>query len=237
MDKLICIGTFLFLAACARSEDGHSAADSIAVSTKLAAATTSADSEAVADSIGSSGVPTAVADVGTYGEDLYDAVKLSDWAKATAILDSVTTSAKTLRANEKTEIASALNILHSAVPAHQRNTAIESANEVTRLAAAFSEAYHPKTPPDIVRLDYYGRELEIWAARGDTARLATTRGLLEQSWISVKSSVISHGGTTAAAHTDALVKRLAAAHSAADYSRLATPILDVVDELEKPFEK
>ena len=31
--------------------------------------------------------------------------------------------------------------------------------------------------------------------------------------------------------------RMAAAKSPADYAKLATPILDVVDELEKPFEK
>ena len=236
MKKSICFALITLTAACAKSNSGTNA-DSTATASKLSAATTSADSEAIADSIGSSGVPIALADVGTHGEDLYDAVKAGDWPKASAILDSLDTSAKALHATERTELGSALDSLRSAVPARRRSPAIESANEVTRLAAKFSESYHPKTPPDIVRLDYFGRELEIWAARGDTARLALTRGLLETSWTNVKATVISHGGNVAAAHTDMLVAKLAKAHSASDYARLATPILDVVDELEKPFEK
>jgi multidrug efflux pump subunit AcrA (membrane-fusion protein) len=100
-----------------------------------------------------------------------------------------------------------------------------------------TEAYNPKMPADVVRLDYYGRELEIWAARNDLGRITTTRDALRRTWHAVKPNVISHGGAAAAARTDSLVARLDSAKTAKDYAQVATPFLDVVDELEKPFEK
>ena len=51
---------------------------------------------------------------------------------------------------------------------------------------------------------------------------------------------ISHGGAAPAAQMGSLVRRLDAAEVADDYAKLAKPILDLVDLLEKvvvkPFE-
>ena len=193
-------------------------------------------SERIADSIGSSGVPKAVADIGTHSENLYDQAKAANWTKVKVILDSLEQSAAGLNANERGQMAGVLDSLRSAVTAHRRESAIEAANQVTFLGAHFTEAYHPKMPADVVRLDYYGRELEIWAAQKNMTRLATTSADLRRTWEAVKPMVISHGGAAAAARTDSLVARLGSAKSAGDFARLATPILDVVDELEKPFE-
>src|SRR6476469_1870182 len=49
--------------------------------------------ERAADSLQSVGVPSAVADVGTHGEDLYDEAKAANWTKATVIMDSLDKSA------------------------------------------------------------------------------------------------------------------------------------------------
>jgi hypothetical protein len=193
--------------------------------------------ERAADSVQSVGVPTAVADVGTHGEDLYDEAKAANWTKARAILDSLDKSASELKANERSELSGALDTLRSAVAAHDRERAVEAANRVTFIGAHLTEAYQPKMPADIVRLDYYGRELEIWAARNDLGKLASTRDALRRTWDAVKPNVISHGGSAAAARTDSLVARLASATTAKEYARVAKPFLDVVDELEKPFEK
>jgi hypothetical protein len=190
-----------------------------------------------ADSIGNSGIPKAVADVGTHGENLYDQAKANDWAKAQISLDSLDLAAKALSASEASEIRGVLDTLHTAVAAKQRETAIEAANRVTFLGAKFTEKYHPKMPADIVRLDYYGRELEIWAAQKNTAKLKATAAELTRTWEAVKPTVVSAGAAAAAATTDSLVAQLGKAKSPADYAKLATPILNVVDELEKPFEK
>ena len=193
--------------------------------------------ERAADSVQSVGVPTAVADVGTHGEDLYDEAKAANWTKARVIMDSLDQAASTLTPNERSELSGALDTLRSAVAAHDRERAVEEANRVTFIGAHLTEAYQPRMPADIVRLDYYGRELEIWAARNNLAKLASTRDALRQTWNTVKPNVISHGGSAAAARTDSLVGRLASANTAKEFARGAKPFLDVVDELEKPFEK
>lgn len=189
-----------------------------------------------ADSIGASGVPGPVADVGRHGEDLYDQVKKSDWGKAAVTLDSLRTGVAALTAGERRAVQPALDSLRSAVAARHRDDALVAANRITDVGAAMTEAYHPATPADIVRLDYYGRELEIWSARGDLPALARNAAALRTAWGRVRPAVMARGGAAAALRTDSLVARLGAARTVAQYASLATPLLDVVDQLEKPFE-
>ena len=160
-----------------------------------------------------------------------------DWAKAQATMDSLDLAAKKLRPDELTLIQNVVDTLRAAVSSHQREKAIVLANQLTLLGATLSEPYHPRLPVNIVRLDYYGRELEIWAARKDLPRLASTAHDLSRTWMAVKPLVIANGGAVSARRTDSLMTRLAAAKTSAEYAALATPILDVVDELELPFEK
>jgi hypothetical protein len=224
------------LAGCSGSRNA-SASDSAVVTPMSKPAANAELTERAADSVQSVGVPPAIADVGTHAEDLYDEAKAANWTKARVIMDSLDRSASKLKPSERSELAGALDTVRRAVTAHDRTAAVEGANSVTFIAAHLTEAYNPKMPADVVRLDYYGRELEIWAARNDLGRLASTRTALQRTWKSVKPNVIGHGGAAAAARTDSLVARLAAAKTAKEYAAVATPFLDVVDELEKPFEK
>lgn len=227
------------VAACSTSGDSaRNSASSDSASRPNAVAVANAElTERAADSVQAVGAPTAVADVGTHGEDLYDQAKAANWGKATAILDSLTRSASALTAAEHRQLRGVLDTLQRAVAGHQRDAAVEAANRVTFIGAALTEAYRPKMPADIVRLDYYGREIEIWSARKDVNKLSSVSAALQRTWEAIKPSVVSHGGSAAAVKMDALVGRLTAARTVADYQKLATPILDLVDELEKPFEK
>jgi hypothetical protein len=232
MRKLIITGTMAaLLGACSHTDASSGSrvdsAGGVVAAAAPVATPVNADSAASA----------VVAAVGTHGEDLYDQAKLGDWTKAQAIMDSLDTSARSLNGNEKTHIAGALDSVRAAIAAHDRTAALEGSNQITFVAAALSEPYHPKTPADVVRLDYYGRELEIWSAQKDVKKLARTSADIQRTWAAVKPTVVSAGGDKAAATTDALIVRLVAAKSPTDYARLATPFLDVVDELEKPFEK
>ena len=230
----------LAAAACSGSPGGTPVkdnADSVAVVPMSKPAANAEVAERTADSAQAVGVPAAVAAVGTHGEDLYDQVKAASWSNAKVILDSLDGSVNALKPAEKAQLTGVIDTLHKAIAAREQAVAIVAANRVTFVGAALTEAYHPKMPAEIVRLDYYGRELEIWAARHDMARLRTTAAALGNSWNAIRASEISHGGTAAAARTDSLVARLRSASTASEYARLATPILDVVDQLEKPFEK
>lgn len=223
------------IAACSGARSGRQGDSSASSMSKPAA--NAELTERAADSVQGVGVPVAVAAVGTHGEDLYDEAKASNWAKARTLTDSLDKSASELKTSERSELSGALDTLRKAVSARDRRLALEAANRVTFIGAQLTEAYHPKMPADIVRLDYYGRELEIWAARNDIGKLVSTRDALRRTWEAVKPNVISHGGSAAAARTDSLLARLASAKTAREYARVATPFLDAVDELEKPFEK
>jgi hypothetical protein len=236
MSKLFTSLAVVFVAACSASSKS-SATDSTTVASTSKRAANAELIERAADSVQAVGVPAAVADVGAHGEDLYDVAKASSWSKASAIMDSLDKSTAALATGERTQLTGVLDTLRKAIASRDRVPATEAANRVTFIAAHLTEAYHPKMPADIVRLDFYGRELEIWAERKDMTRLASIAADLRRTWERVKPSEIAHGGAAAAATTDSLVAQLAKAKTAADYAHIATPFLNVVDLLEKPFEK
>ena len=64
-------------------------------------------------------------------------------------------------------------------------------------------------------LDYYGRELEIWSATENIAKLKTTASEMRRTWDAVRPSILSRGGT-APQKFDALVARVEAAKSPSD---------------------
>ena len=66
---------------------------------------------------------------------------------------------------------------------------------------------------------------------------ACTAQAIRQTWNSVKPKVEAKGGTKQAQNFETLVAKTDAAANIADYAKVATPILDEVDNLEKVFEK
>lgn len=217
----------LILSACSR-DTTNQGADSTAASSTAAGTT------------GSAPIPAAINDVGTYGEDLYDQAKLGDWAKAKAYLDSLRAATMKLPSDERIQsqrraLESAISSLDRAVSASNRAATLEGANRVTYIAAEMTIPYGGTMPIEVVLLDYYGRELEIWAAQKDLAKLKETAATLESTWSALRPMVEERGGAVAARNTDALVARIKAAKSPADYASIATPFLDEVDELEKVF--
>jgi hypothetical protein len=237
MTRTTLIALACLIGACSRGDSNAAGGTDTAVAVTPANARAAADSGAV-----SSAAPRAVADVGEYGEQIYDNAAGGSWDKAKSLMDSLDAAAKALpdesrNATERGQLTGALDTLRSAVAAKQRGAATEAANRVTYLAAKISVPYNPATPVDVVLLDYYGRELEVQAARKDIAKLKATTADIRRTWDAVKPQVVSHGGAAAAAKTDSLVAKIEAAKSPAEYNRLAKPFLDVVDELEKPFTK
>ncbi len=67
----------------------------------------------------------------------------------------------------------------------------------------------------------------------DEAKLKSTAQALRQTWNSVKPKVEAKGGTKEAQNFEALVAKVDAAQNTSDYAKVAKPILDEVDNLEK----
>ncbi|MBV8886372.1 MAG: hypothetical protein JO235_20590 [Chroococcidiopsidaceae cyanobacterium CP_BM_RX_35] len=191
-------------------------------------------------------VPTSVSQIGEYGENIYDAAKVSNWTQASSNLTSLKETAKRLdnetsmgineNPNEdQLDVASAA--LNKSVPAKDQLATMRSANRVTLLAANLSNMFNPQVPVPVVKLDYYGRQLEVGAAANSMTQLQETAKDISQTWNAVRPVVESHGGLAQAQKFDRLVVQVEAAKSLSQYSRLATPFLNQVDNLEQIFTK
>jgi hypothetical protein len=186
-------------------------------------------------------IPESLVDVGEFGENVYDLVKADGWAKATEKFDALKVAAKKLAGDIKIAKADhkrldeTLAALGKALGAKDKLPALRAANQVTLIAADLSEPLGPQVPAAVARLDFYGRELELGAAAKDMDQLKAAVVGLRKNWDKVRAAAKAKGGDAEAKRFDALMVRLEAAKSVAEHAKLATPILDEVDNLEKVF--
>lgn len=182
-------------------------------------------------------VPAALTDAGEFGENIYDAAKANDWKAANAKLNELKAAAQKMTGDKigSAEFDRAFGKLEKAVAAKDKNASLVEANQLTLEAANLTAKYNPKVPVEVVKLDFYGRELEIWSQAKDEAKLRETAKMIRQDWNAVKAKIEAKGGTKEAAAFENLVVKTDSAKTPADYAKLATPILDEVDNLEKVF--
>jgi hypothetical protein len=176
-------------------------------------------------------VPANIDALGQHAENVYDMVKAGNWTAARASVDSLHMVADSIPG----ATLGAVRELDQAVATRDRLAALRVSNRLTQLGALLSEPYHPSVPAQVTLLDYEGRELEIWAAAADRARLDSTAATLRRTWTAVRPLVLARGGGSLAARFDSLVTRVEAATTPAQYALLATPVLDTVDSLEGVF--
>jgi hypothetical protein len=183
----------------------------------------------------------ATEEIGHNAENLYDWARSGDWAKAQADLTALKTALANLKSTgQATDLHGAdelLAAIEKAVQAHDARALMHAANDMTRSAAEITRQFDQKVPVEVTLLDYYGRELELWAEEGNTARLNETRTKLRETWDKVRPGVVAKGGNTEAAQFDALVAQLAKATTPKDFTAVATPILNSVDALENVFNR
>ena len=183
-------------------------------------------------------VPTALTNVGNYGEALYDTAKAGDWTKAAANLKLLQQVGGSLPAEIAPKDLAQLKLttanLDKSITAKNKSTTLQQANQVTLIAARMTTEFKPKVPVEITLLDYYGREFEILAASGNTAQLTKTAAEFKQTWNTLRPTVQARKSAEATTF-DAIAAKIQAAKSPAEYGRLATPVLDAVDKLEKVF--
>jgi hypothetical protein len=188
-------------------------------------------------------IPNSLVDAGEYGENIYDTAKANNWSKAAVKLTSLKNAAKQLRADlasatgDKDQLDKSITAIDQAIAAKDRQTAMREANQVTRIVAEMTAPFNPAVPIDVTRLDYLGRELEIWAEANDTAKLKATAGEINRTWEGLRPIVESHGGSATSKKFGDLVARVGSAKTPEEYAHLAIPLLDEVDNLEKVFEK
>jgi hypothetical protein len=187
-----------------------------------------------------SAAPASLANAGEYGENVYDYAKANDWKNANIKLVALRDAVRNVRNDVKNKSAAVDDLdanvaaLDRAVTAKDRQAAMREANQVTFNVADLTAAYKLSVPVEVTKLDYYGRELEVWAQANDTNKLQETAREMRQTWDSLRSSIEAHSATEARKF-DALVARVESASTPAEYARVATPVLNEVDNLEKLF--
>jgi hypothetical protein len=77
--------------------------------------------------------------------------------------------------------------------------------------------------------------LEVWAQAQDANKLQATAREMRQTWDGLRPSIETRSATEAKKF-DGLIVRVESARTPAEYARIATPVLDEVDNLEKLFQ-
>lgn len=183
--------------------------------------------------------PRVLVDAGEFAENIYDHAKAKDWTKADEKLARLEKAAADLKTQNLStaQITETTNALSTAVKAKNELDAMREANQATFLIAGQTAKFNLKVPVEVIKLDYYGREIERLAMTKDEAKLKSTAAAMRQTWNAVKPKVEAKGASKEAAKFESLVAQTEKAASVADYAKVATPILDEVDNLEKVFEK
>ena len=185
-------------------------------------------------------VPTSLTQMGEYGENIYDAAKAQNWKEADAKLAALKQTIQKVSQplskaeNEQVKLQREIAALADTVRKRDSWATMREANQVTLVAADLTAPYHPRIPADVARLDYGGRELEIWSTAKDLPALKKTAQNLRQTWNQLRPEVEAHNAAEAKKF-DRLIAQIDRAQSVAEYRNLAAPVLDEVDNLEKVF--
>ena len=229
----------VFLAAATACGGGKRTAATDSATANSAMLTNTAPSTVPAPAASASGsVPPVIDSIGAYGESLYDEVKAGRWAKAQHLTDQLTSAAKEVPNMNSTcvvELTSLVDSLRATVRAHQQHAALVQSNQVTRLAAEMTRPYTSLMPLEVLLMDYQGRELDVWSAAKDVPRLKQTTADIRRTWDALRPRIESRNHMERVRTTDAIVSRIEAAKTPAQWGAAAKPLLDEVDELEKVF--
>ncbi|MEA5551846.1 hypothetical protein VB713_12905 [Anabaena cylindrica UHCC 0172] len=181
--------------------------------------------------------------IGEYSKTIYNLIKTNNWAEAKnhlSLLKALSDHLKTEKGKTDVNLAkldSSITVLQSTVAA-KNHQAMCDANQVSAIADQLAMQLEPKMPLEVAMLDYYGRELEIWAADGNTARLKNVAGKIRETWEALRPSIQSHGGSPQLQKfDDTLVALVETASSPTEYSLLAAPVQGEVNNLRKVFQQ
>jgi hypothetical protein len=186
-------------------------------------------------------VPASLSNAGEYGENIYDYAKANDWKNADLKVASLKDAIKKVRTEVKNQstavdrLDTSVAALDRAVTAKDRQATMREANQVTLDVASMTAAYKLSVLVEVTRLDYYGRELEVRAQVQDVNKLRATAREIRQTWDSLRPTIAAKSAVEAKKF-DSLVARVESAKTPADYARVATPVLNEVDNLEKLFQ-
>ncbi|MGA7936817.1 MAG: hypothetical protein WCA35_24890 [Kovacikia sp.] len=173
---------------------------------------------------------------------IYNLVKADNWAEANTQLASLQETMLRLKANNRVSKAdfAHLNALIMALKGSvsaRHHQAMYDTNQLAMTAVQLAKQSNPQIQVEVAMLDYYGRELEIWSERGNTAKLKTVADRINQTWSSLRPEIQTlHVPAQVQQFDDTLVALVQTATSPTEYRLLATPLLVEVNNLQRLFQ-
>jgi hypothetical protein len=184
--------------------------------------------------------PAALVLVGESAESLFDAARTSQWANATAQLQTLNEAASQLpsslpKADLVGQLRSRIDDVRQNAAAHSRVETMAVANSITRIVAELSGEYWVEVPVAVVMLDYYGRQLQLGIATNNQSTLAQATADLRQQWDRVRPTIERLGHADEAKRFTDIVVQLEGARRPADFVAPTNAELEAVDRLETIF--
>lgn len=181
-----------------------------------------------------------LAQIGEYGEDIYDFAKAGQWNRASTKLNLLKQAHSHLSASSsgsglQTKLGQRIDALTQTIEFKDRLASMQVANRLTLSTARFTAKANAPVPLQVVLLDYYGRELEIGSLFANRTQVQASIASIDRTWKIVRSAVQDNDGTTQSRRFDNLVARLQKSRVPEGYGKLANLVLDQVDNLEQVF--
>jgi hypothetical protein len=192
------------------------------------------------------GIPQAVLDFESLAEDAYDTALNGDLAalrKAAAALEAHWKKLRKAVVRDGLKDASARALDKSVARLSSLSGTSTDRVELARAANAVSDTmddifalYHPKVPPEILSLDFLGREIVLDCKATDARAAARDLKTLEKEWAGLRPKVIKAGGSKEATDMDGALRAARDALLGPDWAELqkqAEAELELVDSMEK----
>lgn len=184
-------------------------------------------------------IPPALLNAEVYAGIVYRAIDTERWMRGTYELRYLQQAVMELRQKTPGDsadldlLATTFDRLHKAVEAQARLDALHAANEMTLIMTHLAEPYAPLVPPDVDRLGYYGRSVQILTESGDRTKAAQVVKELAQTWTGVRPFVAEHAGAALAARFDETVRALDTERDSGRVEELASAELDDLDVIRR----
>ncbi|MFA6451070.1 MAG: hypothetical protein WCX65_16460 [bacterium] len=184
-----------------------------------------------------------IADIGSSAEVIYENVNAGKWKPVAGRIKHIRTAllnsdmARIIGGGDAKRINTALDAIETAAAARDKKSAMIAANKLTKIGIEIAGRYNPAIPVGIELMSYYGRELQIYSAAKDTAKLQSTIKDIRRTWDMVKGPVRENGGAVEEKAFSLLVLGLEKASASAEIVRIYPLLLEQVGRLEKVFDK
>lgn len=196
------------------------------------------------------GIPAALTHIEEAAEDAYDKALVSDYGAVADDAQALASDWASFRGQAEADGAApsdlaamdaAIACLSQAVADEAHRTPLSLAHAANAVSGPMDELfalYNDPVPPEILALDYGGREVSLDARAHDMAAARADLDELESVWSRVRRRVkVAGGGVEAARYEASLARqrRRIAAGDAKGLRKESNAGLEIVDELERVF--